>query len=91
MDTFANELAQIKRRDLRLFEWPLKSCTALNYHLSKYIHTVKPICPLCKAEEKTVSHLLGLSTMLAELRAEFFDTYYATVTDIIDKYIIDKL
>ena len=43
---------------------------ALNYHISKDNRTVEPICPLCEAEEETVSHLLGQCQMLGKLKAE---------------------
>ena len=59
---------------------------ALNYHLSKVNRIVEPICPLCEVEleEETLSHLLGQCPMLGKLRAELFDTYYTTATDIVD-------
>ena len=60
---------------------------ALNYHLIKVNRTVEPICPLCEAEEEPVSLvLLGQCPILGKLRAELFDTYYSTATDIVNRY-----
>ena len=63
---------------------------ALNYHLSKVNRNVEPICPLCKAKEETVFHLLGQCPMLGKLRAELSDTY-TTATDIVDRYSLRQI
>ena len=57
---------------------------ALKYHPSKLNCIVKPTCPLCEAEDKTVSHFLGQCPMLRKLRVEFIDTYYTTASNIVD-------
>ena len=79
------------RRDLRVATQLLTGHAALNYHLSKVNRTVNPICPLCEAEEESVSHLLGQCPMLGKLRAEYFDTYYTTASDIVDRYNLRRI
>ena len=90
-DKFEKELIKMNRRDLRVATQLLTGHAALNYHLSKVNRTVNPICPLCEADEETVSHFLGKCPMLGSLRAEFFDTYYTSATDIVDRYPISKI
>ena len=84
-EKFAKEFDRLNRRDLRVATQILTVHVTLNYHLSKLYHTVEPICPLCKTKEETVSHFLGQCPMRRKLRTEFFDTYYTTATDIIDR------
>ena len=55
----------------------------LNNHLSKLNRSVQPLCPLCDAEYDTVPHLLAKCPMLWQLRVEYFDAHYTTVTDIV--------
>ena len=92
-DKFAKELAQMQmnRRDIRVATQILTGHAALNYHLSKVNRTVEPICPLCEAEEETVFILLGQCPLLGKLRAELFDTYYTTATDIVDRYNLRQI
>ena len=90
-DKFEKELALMNKRDLRVATQILTGHAALNHHLSRVNRTVQPICPLCEAEEETVSHLLGQCPMLGKLRAEFFDTYYTTASDIVDRYNLRKI
>ena len=88
---FAKELTMMSKRDLRVATQILTGHAALNHHLSRVNRTVQPLCPLCEAEEETVSHLLGQCPMLGSLRAEFFETYYTTASDIVDRYNLRKI
>ena len=63
----------------------------LNYHLSKLNRSVQPLCPLCEAEYDTVSHLLAQCPMLWQLRVEYCDTHYTTVTNIVDRYNLRRI
>ena len=90
MDKFAEDLAQINMRDLRVATQILIGHAALNYHLSEVNRTVQPICPLYEAEE-TISHLLGQSSMFEKLWTKFFDTYYTTATDILVKNKLTRI
>ena len=58
---------------------------ALNYHLSKLSRNINPTCPLCEAEDETVSHVFG------QLRAELFYTYYSMASDIVDRHSLRQI
>ena len=68
-----------------------KDLMQMNYHLSILYRSVQPLCPLCEAEYDTVPHLLAKCTMLWQLRVEYFDTHYTTVTDIVDRYNLRRI
>ena len=85
-DKFSKDLIRMNKRDLRAATQILTGHACLNYHLSKLNRSVQPLCPLCEAEYDTVPHLLAQCPMLWQLRVEFFDTHYTTVTDIVDRY-----
>ena len=44
-------------------------------------------CPLCDAEDKIVSHFLGLCLMVGKLIAQLLDTYYTTPSDTLLAFI----
>ena len=45
----------------------------------------------CEAEYDTVPHLLAKCPLLWQLRVEYFDTHYTTVTDIVDRYNLRRI
>ena len=53
--------------------------------------SVQPLCPLCEAENDTVPHLLAQCQMFWQLRVEYFDTHYTTVTDIVDRNNLKRI
>ena len=79
-DKFSKDLIRMNKRDLRAATQILTGHACLNYHLSKLNRSVQPLCPLCEAEYDTVPHLLAKCPMLWQLRVEYFDTHYTTVT-----------
>ena len=85
-DKFSKELIRMNKRDLRAATKILTGHACLDYHLSKINCSVQPLCPLCKAEYDTVPHLLAQCPVLWQLRVEYFDTHFTTVTDIVDLY-----
>ena len=44
-----------------------------------------------KSDDDTVPHLLAQCPMLWQLRVEYFDTHYTTVTDILDSYNLRRI
>ena len=90
-DKFSKDLIRMNKRDLRAATQILTGHACLNYHLSKLNRSVQPLCPLCEAEYDTVPHLLAQCPMLWQLRVEFFDTHYTTVTDIVDRYNLRRI
>ena len=90
-DKFAKELSSMSRRDLRVATQLLTGHAALNYHLRKLNPAVNTTCPLCECEDETVSHFLGKCPALGRTRAEYFDTYYCTGTDIFDKHKLSRI
>ena len=73
----------MERRDIRVATQILTGHAALRYHLSKLNRTIQPTCPLCMAEEETVTHFLGQCPALGRVRVKLFDTYYTTAMDIV--------
>ena len=90
-DKFSKDLIRMNKRDLRAATQILTGHACLNYHLSKLNRSVQPLCPLCEAEYDTVPHLLAKCPMLWQLRVEYFDTHYTTVTDIVDRYNLRRI
>ena len=90
-DKFSKDLIRMNKRDLRAATQILTGHACLNYHLSKLNRSVQPLCPLCQAEYDTIPHLLARCPMLWQLRVEFFDTHYTTVTDIVDRYNLRRI
>ena len=81
----------MNKMGLRAATQILTSHACLNYHLSEIYHSVQPLCPLCKAENDTVPHLLAQFPMLLQLRVEYFDTHNTTVTDIVYRYKLKRI
>ena len=54
-DRLAKGLSKMSRRDLRVAIQLLTGHAALSYHLKKVKPTVSTTCPLCQAEDETVS------------------------------------
>ena len=90
-DKFKKELDRMDKRDLRMATQILTGHAGLNYHLSKLVRNIDPLCPLCKAENETVTHLLGQCPMLWQLRVEYFDAHYTTAKDIVDRYTLRQI
>ena len=85
-DNFSKDMIRMNKRDLRVATQILTGHVCLNYHLSKLNRTVQPLCPLCKAEYDTVPHFNVQCFGTWQLRVEFIDTHYSTVTDIVDRH-----
>ena len=90
-EKFAKELIKMNRKDLRVATQLLTGHAALNYHLNKLHCIAKPTCPLCEADDETVSHFLGQCPMLGNLRADLLNTYYTTASDIVDRYSLAQI
>ena len=90
-DKFSKDLIRMNKRDLRAATQILTGHACLNYYLSKLNRSVQPLCPLCEAEYDTVPHLMEKCPILWQLRVEYFDTYYTTVTDIVDRYNLRRI
>ena len=90
-DKFSKALIWMNKRDLRAATQILTGNACLNYHLTKLNRSVQPLCPLCEAEYDTVPHLLAQCPMLWQLRVEYFDTHYTTVTVIVDRYNLRRI
>ena len=78
-------------KHVQLVSSSLSQAACLNYHLSKLNRSVQSLCPLCEAEYDTVPNLLAQCPMLWQLKVEYFDTHYTTVTDIVDRYNLRKI
>ena len=84
-------MVKVNKRDLHMATQILTGHAALNCRLSKLSRTVKPTCPLCEAEDETVSHIIGQYPMLGKSRAEFLDTYDTTAPDIVDRLSLTQI
>ena len=79
------------KRDLRASTQILTCHSTLNYHVSKRVRTINPLCPLCMASDKTVTHLLGQCPIKWYEREEFFDQHITNSSDIVDRYSLDHI
>ena len=76
------------RRDYRTAVQLITGQAGLYYHLYKIHQVSTKTCPKCNMEDETVSHFLGQCPYYAATRAEVFNDYYTTMTDIFERYSI---
>jgi len=90
-DKFKKELPRLDRRELRIATQILTGHSVLNYHLNKLVPNTDPTCPLCEANEETVSHFLGQCPLRWKERVEYFDEHYTTASDIVDRWSLRQI
>ncbi len=90
-DKFKKELSRMGKRDLRAATQILTGHSTLNYHLNKLVRNIEPLCPLCKASDETVTHLLGQCPLRWYERVEFFDQHITNSSDIVDRYSLTHI
>ena len=89
---FAHGLANLNRKDLRIATQILTGHAAVNYHLHKYKpNLISKTCPFCNVEDETINHFIGKCPQWAVLRGRFFNTFYASSSDIMDTMSIHKI
>ena len=91
-DDYTKVLARLNRQDLRIATQILTGHAAVNYHLHKYKpRTISKTCPFCKEEDETINHFIGKCPRWFELRGRFFNTYYASLSEIQDTSSLTNL
>ena len=89
---FAHGLANLNRKDLRIATQILTGHAAINYHLHKYKpNLISKTCPFCNVEDETINHFIDKCPQWAVLRGRFFNTFYASSSDIMDTMSIHKI
>ena len=63
----------------------------LNKHLYKITLTTTDICPNCGIDVETVDHFLGLCPSFTQIRADHFNAFYTTTTEIFNNYDITHI
>ena len=82
---YAKELEKLSRPDLRIATQILTGHASINYHLNKYKpHLISKTCPFCKEEDETINHYIGKCPKWFEQRGRYFNTFYASISDIQD-------
>ena len=82
---FAYGLAKLDRRDLRVATQILSGHAAVNYHLHKYKpQTISKMCPYCLEEDESINHFIGKCPQWSAQRGKYFNTFYASISDIVD-------
>ena len=79
------------RNDYRIAIQLITGHAALNYHLHKMRLVDSSLCPLCEYDEETVGHFVGQCPALAGHRGRFFNTYYASLSEIFENHSIDVI
>ena len=91
-DDYTKVLARLNRQDLRIATQVLTGHAAVNYHLHKYKpRMINKTCPFCKEEDETINHFIGKCPKWFELRGRFFNTYYASLSEIQDTSSLTNL
>ena len=91
-DKFSQTLAKLDRGGLRTATQILTGHAAVNYHLHKYKpNKILAGCPYCGEGEETVNHFIGICPKWATLRGRYFNSFYASLTDIIDNNSISNI
>ena len=64
----------------------------LNYHINKFEPTtVSKTCPHCLMEEETINHFIAQCPKWSYERGGYFDSFYLSVTDIVDKLSLPRI
>ena len=84
-DSYVKELAKLSRPDLRIATQILTGHASINNHLHKYKpRLISKTCPFCKEEDETINHFIGKCPKWFELRGRYFNTFYASISEIQD-------
>ena len=82
-DKYTRELTKLGRSALRIATQLLTGHAAVNNHLHKYKpRTISKTCPFCKEEDETISHFVGKCPKWMKERALYFNTFYASLSEI---------
>ncbi len=91
-DNFSKEITNLNRKDLRVATQFLTGHAALNYHLNKYKPNETPkTCPHCLVEDETVNHFLGQCPKWSLQRSAYFNSYYMSSSEIVDKFSLSTI
>ena len=91
-DKYSRDLANMGRQDLRIATQLLSGHAAVNYHLHKYKPiTINKTCPFCQEEDETINHYVGKCPRWFVQRGQYFNTYYASISEIMDRSSLTKL
>jgi ribonuclease HI len=91
-DSYTKELAKLSRPDLRIATQILTGHASVNYHLHKYKPRItKTTCPLCNYEDETISHFIGKCPKWFEHRGRYFNTFYASISEIQDTFNLTNI
>ena len=63
----------------------------LNKHLFTLTLSTTDICPNCELEVETVDHFLSSCPSFSQLRADYFNAFYNTTTEIFDNFDITHI
>ena len=63
----------------------------LNKHLHRINRSDTPNCPYCTDTEETVAHFIGQCPAFSRIRGDILNTYYDSISDIMDNNSIDQL
>ena len=89
-DKYTRDLAKLCRSDLAT--QLLTRHAAVNNHLHKYKpKTISRTCPFCKEEDETITHFVGKCPKWVKERGLYFNTFYASLSEIQDNFSITKL
>ena len=62
------------------------------FMINKYKPTTVPkTCPHCLMEEETMNHFIGQCPKWSYQRGGYFDSFYLSVTDIVDKFSLPRI
>ena len=79
------------RNDYRTAVQLITGQAGLYYHLHKIHQVPSKTCPKCEMEDETVAHFLGQCPFYAATRAEVFNDYYISMTDIFEQHSIIQI
>ena len=89
---FARSIPKLGKESTRTATQFLTGHCELNYHINKYKPTTVPkTCPHCLMEEETMNHFIGQCPKWSYQRGGYFDSFYLSVTDIVDKFSLPRI
>ncbi|KAL5251137.1 hypothetical protein ACHWQZ_G016753 [Mnemiopsis leidyi] len=91
-ESYTKSLSNLGKNKPRAATQYLTGHCELNYHLNKYKpKSISKICPHCSMEEETMNHFIGQCPMWFNRRGRFFNCYYASVSEIADRFPLRKI
>ena len=85
----SKSIHNLNRGNLRKATMFFTGHVTLNYHLNKYkLDKISKTCPHCLAAEETTNHYIGQCPKWSAQRSAVFDSFYLSISEVVDDFSI---